>query len=148
MFDSLEYLAPKRTIEYPLDGVRTPPATEPIVLSLTYAGRGTAFLNEFSKVKAPDATASQDDRCAYRERVARLFAKHAVTGWVNAHDKGESIPYSETACAALFAKLIRLKDARGDQVGRWDLIDGAIVHAMEPSNFSEPMVTAGDLGKG
>lgn len=145
MFDELDYLAPTKTIECPLAGVRTPPSTDPVTLQVIYAGSGTAFFNEFTKLKAPT---NDVERRAYRERAARLFAKHAVTGWLHVCEKGAAVAFSEVACSALFVKLLGLKDGRGEQVGRWDLIDGVIAEAMDPARFTEAMVPASDLGKG
>lgn len=146
MFDNLEYLAPSRIVDYTLPGVRT--TAEPIVLRLVYAGNGTAFYNEFAKLKMPDEDATQEDRLLYRERVARIFALHAVVGWDHVVDKGQPVPFTPDNCMALFRKLIRLPDSRGEQVGRWDIIDRAIVHAMTPDNFDRAMPDASDAGKG
>lgn len=146
MFDNLEYLAPAKTADYPLVGVQT--TTEPVKLRLVYAGSGTTFFSEFTKLKAPGRDASQEERCVYRERVARLFATHAVVGWEHVVDNGQPVPFTPDNCLALFRRLIRLKDSRGEQVGRWDIIDGAIVYAIDPDNFSAPMADAADLGKG
>lgn len=148
MFDNLNYLAPAKTATFKLVGLVTPPAKEPIELDVVFSGQGTAFFNEFAKIKAPERGASLEDRCEYRERVGRVLARHAITGWRNVFDGGKEVPYSETACAALFSKLIRLKDAKGDPVGRWDLLDDLAPFVMTAGNFSESMPTAADLGKG
>lgn len=145
MFDNLDYLAPKKTAPYTLHGVRT--TAEPIILQLVYAGSGTTFFAEFAKLKPPSREAAQEERNVYRERVARLFATHAVTGWEHVVDKGQPVAFTPDNCLALFRKLIRLVDSRGESVGRWDIVDGAIAYAMNPDNFSDPIATADDLGK-
>lgn len=146
MFDTLEYLAPKKTVSYPLHGVRL--TAEPITLELVFAGNGTAFYNEFAKVPSPPPDETSEQRAARRERIARLFATHVVTGWSHVVDQGQPVAFTPDNCLALFRQLIRLKDSRGEMVGRWEIVDAAIVFAMDPDNFSEPIVSAADLGKG
>lgn len=150
MFDNLNYLAPAKTLSFTLHGVVTPPANEPIVLELVYGGRGTAFFNEYAKVQAtaPGAGVPAEERAAYLERVGRVFAQHAVVGWKNAYDGAKEVPFSTTTLAALIGKLVRLPDASGAPVGRWDLVERAISASLDADNFTEPMPTAEELGKG
>jgi hypothetical protein len=145
VFDNLDYLAPSRTISHKL-GFSTPPCKESVEIRIVYCGGGTAFLNEYSKLKQPDSDASNEDRAAYRERVARLFAQHGIVGWKNVTDGKADVPFSTEACTQLLRKLARLKDSRGEIVGRWAFVDEAMIRAMRASEFGGE-VESDDLGK-
>ena len=146
MFETLEYLAPARTVAFTLQGVRT--TKEPVVLQLVYGGNGSTFFNEFAKLKRPSVDASQSEWTAWRERVATLLASHVVVGWEYVDDKGAPVPFTPENCAALFRRLINLKDARGATVGRWDIVEGVLLYALDPDNFRAPMPEPDELGKG
>lgn len=132
--DIFEYLAPRVTADYTLDGVHIPAENEsPIVLVLEYAGKGSAYWNALLKQKP------LDDAEAATKRAATLFAKHAIAGWKNVERDGKPVPYTPELGTEVLVKLVRAK--------REGKVDAAVSYALNPDNFRAPIIKAADLGK-
>jgi hypothetical protein len=136
MFD-FDHLAPTKTARLTLSAIRIPRTNEsPVVLILKHAGDGNhAFTN--ARAKTPPTSG----RIPSYERIARLYAKHVIVGWENVvDDKGVPIAFTHELAEDMLIKLIHAR-----RMGEIDLIAG---FAGDADNFCEPLVSAGELGKG
>lgn len=132
LFDHLKPVA--KFHEHVMHGVHIPATNpKPVILHLAYCGKGTRFWNAITKFKA-----LADEKAANR-RSAEVFSRLGIVGWANVENDGQPLAYSTELGAQVLEMLIA--------VDRDEKIDFALNAAMNPENFTEPVVEAIELGK-
>jgi hypothetical protein len=132
LFDHLRPVA--KFHEHVMHGVHIPASNpKPVALHLAYCGKGTRFWNAITKFKT-----LADDRAATK-RAAEVFSRMGIVGWANVEHDGQALPYSSEIGGQVLEMLV--------DADRADKVDAALVAAMNPDNFTEPVVEAAELGK-
>lgn len=133
--DDLDYLAPKGTIRFTLNGVHLPKTNpKPVVLVIRHtettasyvAARAARDSNRTAGLAGAQTTPEQDRE--YALGVAALFATHIVERWEDALDAtGQPLPLAKVG--EMFAALIRLE--------RSGIFGEVVSAARNPSNFAK-----------